>query len=106
MPIKHVLDLRGVISPLDLFKCKKMLASMASGEILEVILKDRQVADNLTTIILKSGDDLSYRKTAHNRILMGIQRGRTKKSNTPSAMSGRLPSDKPESETQKEGSCS
>lgn len=38
------LDLRGVISPLDLLKCKSCLTSMEEGDLLDLILGDEDVA--------------------------------------------------------------
>ncbi len=75
MAAKLVLDLRGIVSPLDLFKCKSRLSAMAKGERLEVILKDEEVAKTLATIILRSEDELLYHRKQPDCICLGIRKG-------------------------------
>lgn len=75
MGSKTVLDLKGVGSPLDLFKCKACLKSMTEGRLLEVILADEEVVQNLKLIINRSGDKLVYRKNTGDSICLGIKKG-------------------------------
>ena len=75
------LNLKGVISPLDLLKCKATLAAMETGEILEVILGDREVADRLVTIIRRSGDELCNLEKGQEEICLHIRKGTGQKAN-------------------------
>lgn len=75
MAEKNVLDLRGIVSPLDLLKCKSCLNAMKKGECVEVILDDDDVAKNLTLIIERSNDELLYSRNAHDCICIGIAKG-------------------------------
>jgi len=72
---KIKLDLKGVISPLDLLKSKARLSTMKPGQILEVILGDREVAEQLATIIRRSGDELINIKEGQNQICLCIRKG-------------------------------
>ncbi len=78
MVSKSALDLKGVISPLDLLKCKTCLKSMKAGDVLEVLLADKDVVRALVTIIHRSNDQLLYEKQTSNGILLGIKRGKPK----------------------------
>lgn len=75
MPQKKSLDLKGVISPLDLLKSKSSLASMEKGDILEVILADEDVAEDLITIIKRSSDEILYHRKGKDGIFISIRRG-------------------------------
>jgi TusA-related sulfurtransferase len=75
MTAKIILDLRGVISPLNLLKCKSCLKSMEKGEILEVMLADRDVVKDLTLIVKRSNDEVIYKNKAGDGIRLGIQKG-------------------------------
>lgn len=75
MPQKQSLDLKGVISPLDLLKSKSSLASMSKGEILEIILADEDSAKDLITIVRRSDDELLYHRKEKCGICIGIRRG-------------------------------
>jgi TusA-related sulfurtransferase len=75
MAKKLTLDLTGVVSPMDLLKCNACLAAMAPGDILEVILADAEVVENLTMIILRSDDEILYRRKAPDCICVGIRKG-------------------------------
>ena len=70
------LDLRGVISPLDLLKCKSRLNAMQEGDLLDLILGDEDVAKDLITIVQRSGDQILYRRKKRNHICLGIQKGK------------------------------
>ncbi|MCF8074926.1 MAG: sulfurtransferase TusA family protein [Desulfotignum sp.] len=75
MANKMILDLKGLVSPMDLLKCNACLTAMAPGDILEVILADAEVADNLTTILLRSNDEILYRQHTRDSICIGIRKG-------------------------------
>ena len=75
MAPKIILDLKGVISPLDLLKCKSRLNIMDRGEVLEVLLGDEDVAQTLETIIRRSGDEVVYTETRVQCICLGIKKG-------------------------------
>jgi TusA-related sulfurtransferase len=52
------LNLIGVISPVCLLECKSVLAEMAVGAELEVLLRDPEVVETLVKIIERSHDRL------------------------------------------------
>lgn len=79
MASKRFLNLKGVVSPLDLLKCKSSLNSMEKGTVLEVLLEDADVARDLKTIIARSNDRLIYQKQVSNAICLGIKKGGAKK---------------------------
>ena len=79
MAPKIILNLKGVISPLDLLKCKALLNTLEKGDLLEVILADRDVADCLTTIVRRSGDELCYLEKREEDICLCIRKGTGKK---------------------------
>jgi TusA-related sulfurtransferase len=83
MAKKMTLDLKGVVSPMDLLKCNACLASMAPGDILEVILADAEVANNLTMILLRSNDEILYRLNTQDSICIGIRKGPSQFDETP-----------------------
>ncbi|MCK4767391.1 MAG: sulfurtransferase TusA family protein [Desulfobacula sp.] len=70
-----VLDLKGVISPLNLFKCKSRLKSMEKGDVLEVMLADVDVVQDLIMIIRRSRDEVVYKKKMAGCICLGIKKG-------------------------------
>lgn len=76
MTTTHQLDLRGVISPLNLLKCKNCLASIKKGEVLEVLLTDTDVVADLMIIIKKSSDNVIYKKRKADCICLGIKKGK------------------------------
>lgn len=75
MAKKKTLDLTGVVSPMDLLKCNACLTAMSPGDILEVILADAEVVENLTMIVLRSNDEILYRRKIPDRICVGIRKG-------------------------------
>ena len=75
MALTQLLDLRGVISPLNLLKCKSRLTSMKTDDVLEVLLSDTDVVEDLMIIIKKSSDDVVYKKRKADCICLGIKKG-------------------------------
>ncbi len=69
------LDLRGVISPLNLLKCKSRLTSMKTGDILEVLLVDMDVVTDLIMIVKRSDDEIAFQKKRADCICLGIRKG-------------------------------
>ncbi|MBW2655052.1 MAG: sulfurtransferase TusA family protein [Deltaproteobacteria bacterium] len=75
MASKIVLDLKGVIFPLNLLKCKSCLKSMEKGDIVEIMLTDIDVVQDLIMIVNRSRDEVIYKKKMTNCICLGIKRG-------------------------------
>ena len=75
MTSKNVLDLRGVISPLNLLKCKSCLKSMDKGDVLEVLLTDIDVVQDLRVIVQRSKDEVVYTKKGPDCVCLGIKKG-------------------------------
>ena len=77
MALKYVLDLRGVISPLGLLKCKIRLNSMAINDVVDVLLTDTDVVDDLILIVEKSTDEVIYQRKKADCICLGIKKGKS-----------------------------
>jgi len=75
MTSKNILDLRGIISPLNLLKCKGCLKSMDEGDVLDVLVTDIDVVQDLRTIVQRSNDELVYTKTMVDCVCLGIKKG-------------------------------
>lgn len=75
MASKNILDLRGVISPLNLLKCKSCLKSMDKGDVLEVLLADIDVVKDLRMIVRRSDDEVVYTKKMADCVCLGIEKG-------------------------------
>lgn len=50
------LDLRGVVLPMTLLTCKSTIARLSPGDALDVLMRDPETAQDLVTIIERSGD--------------------------------------------------
>jgi TusA-related sulfurtransferase len=75
MTSKNRMDLRGVISPLNLLKCKSCLAAMDKGDVLEVLLTDVDVVQDLKMIVQRSSDRVVYTKKQFDCVCLGIEKG-------------------------------
>ncbi len=75
MTAKITLNLKGVVSPMDLLKCNACLQSMDTGDILDVLLADADVVKNLTMIIFRSNDEVLYQRQTKEGICIGIRKG-------------------------------
>ncbi len=75
MPYDMLLDLRGIVSPLSLFKYKRLLETMEKGETAEVLIADRDVAKDLGMILQRSSDQLIYKKETADFICLGVKKG-------------------------------
>lgn len=69
---KKSLDLIGVVSPVSLLECKRMLAEMAAGAELEVLLRDPDIVEDLVKIVERSHDRLLQcdRQGDHFRLIL------------------------------------
>jgi TusA-related sulfurtransferase len=56
MPSITELNLIGVATPICLLKCKRVLAGMNAGEMLEILLQDPDVVEELVKIVTRSAD--------------------------------------------------
>ncbi len=75
MAAKITLDLKGVVSPMDLLKCSACLTAMDTGDILEAVLADADVVKHLTMITLRSNDEILYQRQTQDGICIGIRKG-------------------------------
>ena len=75
MTSKTVLNLRGVISPLNLLKCKSRLKSMGKGDVLEIMLADIDVVNDLVMIVERSSDEMIYKNKTADGFCLGIKKG-------------------------------
>lgn len=69
------MDLRGVISPLNLLKCKGCLKAMDEGAVLEVLVSDVDVVEDLKMIVQRSRDRVVYTKKLIDCVCLGIKKG-------------------------------
>lgn len=75
MTSSTTLDLRGVISPLNLLKCKSCLSAMDEGDVLDVLLGDMDVVKDLKMIVHRSWDDVVYTRKRVDCVCLGIKKG-------------------------------
>lgn len=75
MTPRNRLDLRGVISPLNLLKCKSCLNSMGEGAVIEVLLADMDVVQDLKMIVHRSNDQVVYTRKKVDCVCIGIKKG-------------------------------
>ena len=75
MTAKITLDLKGVVSPMDLLKCSACLNAMETGAVLEAVLADADVVKHLTMIILRSNDEILYQRQTRDGVCIGIRKG-------------------------------
>ena len=69
------LDLKGVIAPVSLLKCKSFLKTMSKGDILTVFINDDEVVKDLTLIIQRSNDSVLMLKKEDDHTCIQIMRG-------------------------------
>lgn len=75
MSVKTGIDLRGVVSPVCLLKCKSMLAKINGGDVLEVMLQDPEVVEELVKIVERSKDQVIYQQKEGDCFRINIQKG-------------------------------
>ena len=69
------LDLKGVIAPVSLLKCKSSLKTMSKGDILTVFINDDEVVKDLTLIIQRSNDSVLMLRKEDDHTCIQIMRG-------------------------------
>lgn len=55
---QHELDARNLSCPMPVMKTKKALKGLASGEVIHVIATDPASADDLSTLVESTGDEI------------------------------------------------
>ena len=69
------LDLKGVIAPVSLLKCKSVLKTLSKGDILTVFMNDDEVIKDLTLIIKRSNDSVLMLQKEEDHTSIQIMRG-------------------------------
>ena len=72
------LDLTDTVSFLSLLICQKELSQIGTGDSLEVVMDDPDMADDLIKIIERSNDRVADRSQDGNRIRIYIAKGNSK----------------------------
>lgn len=75
MSIQSELNLIGVFSPVCLMRCKSELNTMQSGDYVDVLIADPEVADELEKIIKPSNDKVIHRRKESDHYRIRILRG-------------------------------
>ncbi len=75
MFLKKEIDLRGILSPVCLLKCKSMLAKINCGDVLEVLLQDPEVVEELIKIVDRSKDQVVNQQKEEDYYRIYIQKG-------------------------------
>jgi TusA-related sulfurtransferase len=75
MPSTAQLDLTGISWPVCLLKFKQNLLALGTGDQLEVLVQDPDVADHILLIVNRSEDRLIDRQTDGERFRLWIQKG-------------------------------
>jgi len=70
MTLTSTISLVGLLSPVCLLECKRVLKDLKSGETVALLLDDRYVLKDLVTIIQRSDDEILEisEQTDHSRI--------------------------------------
>jgi len=69
------LDLKGVIAPVSLLKCKSFLKTMSQGDILTVFINDDDVISDLKLIVERSEDSIISIQKEKDHTRIKIRRG-------------------------------
>ena len=75
MEMASTLDLIGVVSPICLLKCKSALARLDPGEVLEVLVQDREVVESLSMILRQSEDRMEAFSKEGECFRLSIRKG-------------------------------
>lgn len=75
MAAVNELDLSGVLLPVCLLKCKTMLQTLRSGQVMRVIVQDPETADSIVKIIERSADRVIGREQDGGRYRVTLQKG-------------------------------
>lgn len=76
MHLQKQLNIKGIVSPLNLFQYQSAIGKMTEGECMEIILSDRTVLDALTRIINRSADRMLYTKQQGSDFYIGVKKGK------------------------------
>ena len=71
------LDLIGVVSPVCLLKCKRVLSEMSAGETLDILLQDPDVVEELVKIIDRSADKVIQTAQERDHYRIRLIKGET-----------------------------
>ncbi|MBE0479298.1 sulfurtransferase TusA family protein [Candidatus Aerophobetes bacterium] len=72
--IRESLDLRGVRCPINFVKTKLKLEEMESGQLLEVILDDREALNDVPRSLKEQGHNILQLKKIEGAFLLVIKR--------------------------------
>ena len=75
MSSKFELDLKGVIAPVSLLKCKSFLKTMSKGDVVKVFINDEVVIKDLFLIMKRSNDSVLLLKKKKKHTCIQIRKG-------------------------------
>ena len=75
MTSKFELDLKGVIAPVSLLKCKSFLKTMSKGDVVKVFINDEEVIKDLILIMKRSNDSVLLLKKKKKHTCIQIRKG-------------------------------
>ena len=75
MVCREKLNLIGVVSPVCLLKCKRVLSEMDAGDVLEVLLQDPDVVEELVKIVERSSDRVMKLNREQDHFRIQLERG-------------------------------
>lgn len=75
MSSKFELDLKGVIAPVSLLKCKSFLKTMSKGDVVKVFINDEEVIKDLILIMKRSNDSVLLLKKKQKHTCIQIRKG-------------------------------
>ena len=75
MVCRKKLNLIGVVSPVCLLQCKRVLSEMDAGDVLEVLLQDPDVVEELVKIVERSSDRVMKLNQEQDHFRIQLERG-------------------------------
>lgn len=72
---KFELDLKGVIAPVSLLKCKSFLKTMSKGDVVKVFINDEEVIKDLILIMKRSDDSVLRLEKKKKHTCIQIRKG-------------------------------
>jgi tRNA 2-thiouridine synthesizing protein A len=70
------LDTTGLTCPMPIMKCKKMLQSLAAGQVLHLLATDIGTKSDIPALVNKTGDQIMETSEADGKIHFYIKKGR------------------------------
>ncbi len=70
-----LLDLCGIVEPYCFLMCKAALASMKSGTVIEILVRDPQTFHDLVTILERSGETIIGSEKQSDRYRLRVRKG-------------------------------